>query len=213
MMLMMMMMMMFMCFKDYQKAFDCVDHEKLWTVLTQMGVPMHLVILLKELYFNQVATVRTEFGEMDTIEIGKGVRQGCILSPILFNIYEIYAENIMREALNNWGGGVKIGGHIISNMRYADDTTLLSSTEADLTELLERVKMASEKAGLYLNVAKIKLMATGEIGTVKLNGEEVEVIDKFQFLGVMITKDAPCEREIKRRLTLGRSAMGNMKNL
>ena len=160
---------------------------------------MHLVILLKELYFNQVVTVRTEFGKTDTIAIGKGVRQGCILSPILFNIY---AESKMREALNNWDGGVKIGGHIISNLRYADDTTLLSSTEADLTELLERVKMASEKAGLYLNVAKTKLMATREIGTVKLNGEEVEVVDKFQFLGVMITKDAACENEIKRRLAL-----------
>ena len=119
----------------------------------------------------------------------------------------------MREALNNWGGGVKIGRHIISNFRYSDDTTLLSSTEADLTELLKRVKMVSEKAGLYLNVAKTKLMATGEIDTVKLNGEEVEVVDMFQFLGVMITKDAACEKETKRRLALGRSAMGNMKNL
>ena len=98
---------MFVCFIDYQKAFDCVDYEKLWIVLTQMGVPMHLVILVKELYTNQVATVRTEFGETDAIAIGRGVQQSCFLSPVLFNSY---AENIMRETLINWNGGVKIGG-------------------------------------------------------------------------------------------------------
>ena len=156
---------MFMCFIDCQKAFDCVDHEKLWIVLTQMGVLMHLVILLKELYTNQVATVRTEFGEIDAI--GRGVRQGCILSPCLFNSY---AESIMREALINWNGGVKIGGQRISNLRYADDNTLLSRAEAELTELLKRVMTGSEKAGLHLNITKTK-MGTGEMGIVKLNGD------------------------------------------
>ena len=104
----------------------------MWVILRAMGVPAHLVVLLKRLYTNQEeATVRTEFGETDNIDIGKGVRQGCILSPLLFNIY---AENIMREALEELESGFSIGGRIVTNLRYADDTTLLVGTKDDLTE-------------------------------------------------------------------------------
>ena len=97
----------YMCFIDYKKAFDCVDQERLWVILRDMGVPVHnvMIVLLKMLYTNQEATVRTEFGETDNIDIGKGVRQGCILSPLLF---KIYAENIMREALEEWEHGISI---------------------------------------------------------------------------------------------------------
>ena len=148
---------MYICYIDYKKAFDCFDHERLWVILRDMGVPVHLTVLLKRLYTNQEATVRTEFGETDNIDIGKGVRQGCILSPLLFNIY---AENIMREALEERDSGISIGGRIVTNMRYADDTTLLAGTKEDLTELVERVRRASEKAELYLNVGKTKVMTT-----------------------------------------------------
>ena len=103
----------------------------MWVILRAMGVPAQLIVLLKRLYTNQEATVRTEFGETDNIDIGKGVRQGCILSPLLFNIY---AENIMREALEEWESGISIGGRIVTNLRYADDTTLLAGTKDDLTE-------------------------------------------------------------------------------
>ena len=98
----------YMCFIDYKKAFDCVDHERLWVILRVMGVPVHLIVLLKRLYTNQGATVRTEFGETENIDIGKGVRQGCILSPLLFNIY---VENIMRDnerSLEEWESGISI---------------------------------------------------------------------------------------------------------
>ena len=125
----------YMCFIDY---FDCVDHEILWVVLRDMGVPVHLIVL-------QEATVRTEFGEAENIDIGKGVQQGCILSPLLFNIY---AENIMREALEEWERGISIGGRMVTNQRYADNTTLLAGTKDDLVELVGRVRRASEKAGL-----------------------------------------------------------------
>ena len=114
-----------------------------------MGVPVHLIVLLQKLYTKQEGTIRTEFGETDTINIGKGVRQGCILSPLLFNIY---AENIMREALEDWDGGISIGGRMITNLRYADDTTLIAETKNDLIAIMERAKLASEKAGLYINV-------------------------------------------------------------
>ena len=116
-----------------------------------------LVVLLKRLYTNQEATVRTEFGETDNIDVGKGVRQGCILSPLLFNIY---AENIMREALEEWESGISIGRRMVTNLRYADDTTLFAGTKEDLIELVERVRRVSEKAGLYLNVGKTKVMTT-----------------------------------------------------
>ena len=121
----------YMCFIDYMKAYNCVDHERLWVVLRVMGVPVHLIVLLKRLYNNQEATVRTEFGETDNIDIGKGVRQGCILSPLLCNIY---AENIMREALEEWESGISIGGRMVTNLRYADDTTLLAGTKEDLID-------------------------------------------------------------------------------
>ena len=168
-----------------------------------MGVPMHLVVLLKELYTSQVATVRTEFGETNAIAIGRGVQQGCILSPVLFNSY---AENIMREALINWNGGVKIGGQRIANLRYADDTTLLSRTEAELTELLKRVMIESEKAGLYLNITKPRWWPVERWAL----SSWMEMVGSFQFLGVFITSDASCAKEIKRRIAMGRSAMGRL---
>ena len=104
---------------------------------------MILIVLLRRLYTNQEATVRTEFGETVNMDTGKGVREGCILSPLLFNIY---AENIMREALEEWESGISVGGKMVTNLRYADDTTLLAGNEEDLIELVERVRRASEKA-------------------------------------------------------------------
>ena len=111
----------YMCFIDYKKAFDCVDHERLFVILRDMGVPVHLIVLLRRLYTNQEATVRTEFGETDNIDIGKGVRQGCILSPLLFNIY---AENIMREALEEWERGISIGRMVTNLMQTTQHCSL-----------------------------------------------------------------------------------------
>ena len=200
----------YMCFIDYKKAFDCVDHERLWVILRGMGVPVHLIVLLKRLYTNQEATVRTEFGETDNIDIGKGVRQGCILSPLLFNIY---AENIMREALEEWENGISIGGSMVTNLRYADDTTLLAGTKEELIELVERVRRASEKAGLYLNVGKTKVMTTGDIGEVTVDGKDIEVVTKFVFLGALITKDGLCEKEVRRRIAMGKATMGGLTSI
>ena len=166
--------------------------------------------LLKRLYTNQEATVRTEFGETDNINIGKRVRQGCILSPLLFNIY---AENIMREALEEWESGISIGGRMLTNMRYADDTILLAGTSEDLIELVERVRRASEKAGLYLNVVKTKVILTGDIGEVTVDGKDIEVVTKFVFLGVLITKDGLCEKELRRRIAMGKAAMGGLTSI
>ena len=201
---------MYMCFIDYKKAFDCVDHERLWVILRAMGVPVHLIVLLKRLYTNQEATIRTEFGETDIIDIGKGVRQGCILSPLLFNIY---ADNIMREALEEWESGISIGGRMVTNLRYAEDTTLLAGTNEDLIELVERVRRASDKAGLYMNAGKTKVMTTGDIGEVTVDGKDIEVVTKFVFLGALITKDGLCEKEVRRRIAMGKAAMGGLTSI
>ena len=115
---------------DYAKAFDCVDHNKVWEILKEMGIPDHLTCLFINLYSGQEATFRTEHGKTDWFQIGKGVRQGCILSPCLFNLY---AECIMRNAgLEETQAGIKIAGRNINNLRYADDTTLMKESEEEL---------------------------------------------------------------------------------
>ena len=117
------------CFTDYAKAFDCVEHKKLWKILKEMGIPDHLTCLLRNLYAGQEATVRTGHGTTDWFQIGKGVCQGCILSPCLFNLY---AEYIMRNAsLDEEQAGIKIAGRNINNLRYADDTTLMAESEEE----------------------------------------------------------------------------------
>ena len=117
------------CFIDYTKAFDCVDHNKQWRILKEMGIPNHLTYLLQNLYAGQEATVRTRHETMDWFQIGKGVHQGCILSPCLFNLY---AEYIMRNVgLDETQAGIKIAGRNINNLRYADDTTLMAESEEE----------------------------------------------------------------------------------
>ena len=149
------------CFIDYAKAFDCVDHNELWKILKETGIPDHLTYLLRNLYAGQEATVRTGHGTTDCFQVGKGVGQGCILSPCLFNLY---AECIMRNAgLDDEQDGIKIAGRNINNLRYADDTTLMAESEEELKSLLMKVKEESEKVGLKLNIQKTKIMASGPI--------------------------------------------------
>ena len=131
------------CFIGYAKAFDCVDHNKLWKILKEMEITDHLTCFLRSLYAGQEATVRTGHGTPDWFQIGKGVRQGCILSPCLFNFY---AEYIMRNTgLEEAQVGIKIAGRNINNLRYADDTTIMAESEEELISLLMRVKAESEK--------------------------------------------------------------------
>ena len=138
------------CFIDYAKVFDCVDHNKLWKILQEMGIPDHLTWLLRTLYAGQEATVRTGHGTVNWFQIGKGVRQGYILSPCLFNLY---AEYIMRNAgLEEAQAGIKIAERNINNLRYADDTTLMAESEKELKSLLMKVKEEIEKFGLKFNI-------------------------------------------------------------
>ena len=129
------------CFIDYIKAFDCVDHNKLWNILKQTGIPDHLTCLLRNLYAGQEGTFRTGQGTMDWFQIGKGVHQGCILLPCLFNVY---VEYIMQNArLDEAQARIKIARGNINNLRYADDTTLMAESEEELKSLLLKVKEES----------------------------------------------------------------------
>ena len=145
------------CFNDYAKAFDCVDHNKMGKILKEMGIPDHLTCLLRNLYVGQKAIVRTTVW----FQIRKGVCQGCILSPCLFNLY---AEYIMRNnGLDEAQAGIKIAGRNVNILRYANDTTLTAESEEELKSLLMKVKEESEKVGLKLNIQKTKVMSSGPV--------------------------------------------------
>ena len=152
------------CLTDYAKAFDCVDHNKLWKILKEMGILDHLTCLLRNLYAGQESTVRTGHGTTDWFQIRKGEHQGCILSPCLFNLY---AEYIMRNAgLDEIQAEIKIARRNINNLRYADDTTLMAENKEELKSLLMKVKEKGEEVGLKLNIQKTKIMASVPISSV-----------------------------------------------
>ena len=143
------------CYIDDAKAFDCAEQNKLWKILKEMGIPEYVTCLLRNLYAGQEATVRTGHGTIDWLHIEKGVHQGCILSPCLFNLY---AEYIMRNAgLEEAHAGIKIARRNINNLIYANYTTLMAESEEELKSLLIKVKEESEKVGLKLNIQKTKI--------------------------------------------------------
>ena len=173
-----------------------------------MRISDYLTCLLRNLYSGQEATVRTRHGTMDWFKIGKGVRQGCILSPCLFNSY---AEYIMRNAgLDEAQAGIKISQRYINKLRYADDTTFMAESEEELKSLLMKVKEESEKAGLKLNIQKTKIMASGPITLQQIYGETMETVRDFIFLGSKITADSDYSHDIKGCLLLGGKAMTNL---
>ena len=160
-----------------------------------MEIPDYLTYLLRNLYAGQEATVRTGHGTTDWLQIGKGVRQGCILSPCLFNFC---AEYIMRNAgLEETQAGIKIAGRNINNLRYTDDTSLMAESEEELKSLLMKVKEESEKVGLKLNIQKMKIMASGPITSWQIDGETVETVSDFILGGSKMTVDCDCSHEIK----------------
>ena len=159
------------CFIDYAKAFDCVDHNKLWKILKEMAIPDQLTCLVRNLYAGQEATARTGHGTPDWFQIRKGVRQGCILSPCLLNFYP---EFIMRNTgLPEAQAGIKIAGRNINNLSYIDDTTLMADSQEELKSLLMKVKEESEKVGLKLNIQKTKIRPSSSITSWQVDGETV----------------------------------------
>ena len=181
-----------------------VDHNKLWKILKEMGIQNHLTWLLRNLYAGQEAKVRTVHGTTDWFQIGKEVRQGCILSPCLFNLY---AEYIMRNArLAEAQTGIKIAGRNINNLRYADDTIFIAESEKELKSFLMKIKEENEKVGLKLNIQKTKITVSSPITSWQIDGETMKTVRDFISLGskslqmvtaIMKLKDA-CSLEEKR---------------
>ena len=199
---------MYFCFFDYTKAFVCEDHNRLWKILKEMGLPDHLTCLLRNLYAGQEATVKTVHGTTDRFQIGKGVYQGCILSPWLLNLY---AEYIMQNVgLDEAQAGIKIAKRNTNNLSYAHDNTLMAESKEELKSLLMKVKEESEKTGLKLNIQKTKIMASDPIISWQMDGK---TMTDFIWGGSKITADGDCSHEIKRRLLLGRKAMTNLENI
>ena len=171
----------------------------------EVGIPDHLTCLLRNLYAGQEATVRVEHGTTNWFKIGKGVRQGCILSFCLCNLY---AEYIIRNAgLDETQAGIKIARRNINNLRYADDTTLIAESKEELKSLLMKVKEEREKAGLKLNIQKTKVVVSGPITSWQIHGETMETVTDFIFLSSKITTDSDYSHKIRRRLLLGRKAV------
>ena len=187
-------------------------------VLQELGIPDHLTCLLSNLYVGREPTIRTLHETTGGFKIGKGVQQGCILLPCFFNFY---AEYIMRNSeLEEAQAGINIAGRNINNLRYADETTLMVEelseeelSEEELRHLLMKVKEESEKVGLKLNIQKTKIMASSPITSGQIDGETMETVTDFIFLGSKITSDGDSSHEIKRSLLLGRKAMSTLDSM
>ena len=176
-----------------------------------MGIPDHLTCLLRNLYAGQEATVKTGHGTTDWFQIMKGVHQGCILSPCLFNLHAEYTMQI--AGLDEAQAGIKIARRNINNLRYADDTTLMAESKEELKSLLMKVKEESEKFGLKLNIQKTKIMASGPITSRQRDGEPMETVRNFIFLGSKITADVTAAIKLKDACSLLKKAMTNLDSI
>ena len=201
------------CFIDYSKAFDTVSHDELISTLQKTTVDQNDIMVIKNLYWQQQTMIRLDTGLSDPVKIKRGVRQGCVLSPVLFNLY---TEHIFR----NIEGipGLIVGGNIINNLRYADDTVLLAESATDLQNLVTIVKEKSEEVGLKMNIKKTKTMVISKRNTIpeldiRIDGKAVEQVSSFTYLGQLVTEDGRSEKEIKRRIGLAKSAFEQMKDI
>ena len=176
--------------------------------MTTMGFPHHLIELFRSLYQQQQAAVKTSAGITEWFEIEQGVRQGCILSPYFFNVF---SEMIVREALEGFEGSIKIGGRMVTDLRYADDTALLAGSREGLQRLTDRVNRAGARVGLRFNVRKTKIMVVskkaGPIWPVEVNGEKVELVKSFQYLGSLFNEQYDDSAEIRRRIAIAKKAV------
>ena len=203
-----------MCFIDYSKAFDCVNHEHMWQTLTEMKFDPKLIYLIKSLYEGQQSAVRLECGTSEWFPVTKGVRQGCILSPHLFSLY---TEGIMREVEQDHRKDdyeePSIQGVRLRDLRYADDTALLSRTPTGLEKLIKSVKEHSDEKGLLLNIKKTKIMDIDkckEEARIAIDGEEIERVCSFEYLGARIEANGKSTPEIRRRLAMASTRLTKM---
>ena len=203
----------FLCFIDYQKAFDTVRHEEMMRMLAQLGIDKKDIRVIRNLYYQQKAAVRVGDELTETVDIKRGVRQGCVMSPDLFTLY---GEVIMREIEEM--EGFSIGGRNVNNIRYADDTVLVADSAEKLQALVSEVNRASEEKGLKINREKTECMVVSKRSEapdcpLQIEQEPVGKVEQFQYLGSMVTADARCNVEIKRRIGIAKTAFRKMGHL
>lgn len=198
---------MYLCFVDYSKAFDLVKWPKMWQILKEMGVPDHLVLLIRHLYEHNYGLIKINDVASNRFQAMKGVRQGCILSPLLFNIY---TEYIMRDILDNWQGGISVGGRKVNNLRYADDTLIITSSVEEMEFIMHRLQETSADFGLKLNPNKTTIMIVDRQNNNQPHIKTIagfKVVNKYLYLGSLIENSGACEGEIRRRIALARTAV------
>ena len=197
----------YICFVDYEKAFDRVDWTKLMKILKDLGADWRERRLIRALYMGQTATVRTVEGPAGPCTIGRGVRQGCLLSPLLFNIF---AETMMKEAMEGTEEGVKMGGHRIQAIRFADDQAMTANTKEGLQNIITKLNEVVEQYGMRINKTKTKVMKIGkgefEQLQIKIDGTTLEQVHQFRYLGCLLTEDGRCEKEVRTRIAMAKDA-------
>jgi hypothetical protein len=197
----------FVCYVDYEKAFDRVNWCKLMRVLEKLGVDERDRQLIKNLYLGQSVVIRIAGEDSDPAKLGRGVRQGCPLSPLLFNIY---IQALIDEAMDGGEDGVKVGGQLVKAIRFADDQAMLASSNAGLQRIMNRLNETSGEYGMKINIAKTKVMRISRTGgksvDITVNGVKLEQVKQYCYLGSMIAEDCKCQIEIRRRIAMGKEA-------
>ena len=197
----------FICFVDFEKAFDRVDWAKLLQILKGLGGDWRDRRLIANLYLNQKSVVKVMREFSEDSDIGRGVRQGCCISPMLFNIY---AEAMMTEAMEGIEEGNKVGGKLIQDVRFADDQGMIASTENGLQKIMDKLNATAENFGMKINTKKTKVMKVsrnvGEEINIMINGSRIEQVKSFKYLGSTMTEDGRCETDIKVRIALAKEA-------
>jgi Reverse transcriptase (RNA-dependent DNA polymerase) len=204
----------YICFVDYEKAFDRVNWRKLLNALRRMGIDWRDRRLIGNLYMGQKVRVRIEGEFSEPGKVGRGVRQGCPLSPLLFNIY---IEELVREALEDVEEGIKVGGSWIKALRFADDQAMMARSQKGLQDMMNRLNKTSNDYGMRINIKKTKVMRISKgketAVRIQIEGKKTKQLKEFCYLGSMITTDAKCHREIKRRIALGKEAFTKRREL
>ena len=199
-------------FIDYKKAFDTVYHPQLWKTLTEFGFPQHLIWLMSKLYEKAQGVIRINEDKTEPFKFGKGVRQGCIVSPVLFIVVGEYIMRLVAEK-KEYSQGANIGGRVVWNLRYADDTTLLATSREDLEAMAETLREESLKYGLEINAAKTNMLTVHGNGGVEVGGESITKVSQFKFLGSFVTEDGDTSTEIRIRLATARSTASDLTNI
>ena len=203
----------YLCFIDYRKAFDKVKHEQLINMLELLDIYGKDLRVVRSIYWEQTAAIKIDNEISPFIKVKRGVKQGCVFSPDLF---KLYSENILREIQDQ--AGILIGGHNLNNIRYADDIVLIADSEENLQKILDKVVSESESKGLSINCEKTECLVVSKQKTrptcnVTINNEKIKQVDKFEYLGSLITSDAKCDQEINRRIGMAKVALQKMKKL